>query len=64
MGEDADMHTTEAADGLGTQIAVVHAGKMREVLTIGRVVQMIELLVGGDSQIDNIVVGLAIKPMR
>ncbi len=56
MGKDADVDTTEAADGLSAQIAVVHASKMGELFVIRRVIQMIELLIGGDAQIDHALV--------
>ena len=38
VGKDADVDTTEAADGLSTQIAVVHAGKRGEPLAVDGVV--------------------------
>ena len=54
MGKDADVDATEAADGLGAQVAVAHTGKAGEVVAVGGVVQMIELAVGGDAQIDDV----------
>ena len=56
VGKDADVHTTEATDGLGAQITVVHAGKMGELLAVRWIVQMIELRIGSDAQIDNTLV--------
>jgi len=38
VGEDAEVDTTEATNGLGAQVAVVHAGKMREFLIILRII--------------------------
>ena len=38
VGKDADVDTTETADGLSAQITVVHASKMGEVLAIDGVV--------------------------
>ena len=51
MGKDADVDTTEAADSLGTQIAIVHAGKMREMLIVRSIIEVVELWISGDAQV-------------
>ena len=56
VGKDSDVDTAEASDGLGAQITVVHAGKMRELLVVSGIVQMIELRIGGDAQIDDVLI--------